>query len=239
MINSFSEWKDILTGEFLLLGLISRLFYKYPDDQEWYRSLFTDDVFLEVPFAADQDQTKMGLELMQKWGKQGITDESFEELKVDYTRLFIGVGKVPVPPYESVYFSEERLVFQERTLEVRAWYKRFGLEAEKKHKEPDDHIGLEFLFLANLASMGMEALEKEDQPRFNELLDAQREFLMIHPGAWGLTFCDLVASNAQTDFYSGLAFLTRGALTALSDMLDVKLTKDTSLGKTANRESGQ
>ena len=181
-----------------------------------------------MPFAADQDETKTGLELMQKWGKDGITDESFEKLHVDYTRLFIGVGKVLAPPYESVYFGEDRLMFQERTLEVREWYKRFGLEAEKKYVEPDDHIGLELLFLSHLASLGIQSLEKGDQAEFNKLLDAQREFLKMHPGTWALTWCGLVEMNAWTDFYKGLAHLTRGALSALAEVLEVKLVPQAS-----------
>ena len=222
MTNPSIDWKETLTGELLLLGLISRVVYSYPD-RAWYQSLYEEDVFSEVPFAADQDETKTGLELMQKWGKDGITDESFEKLHVDYTRLFIGVGKVLAPPYESVYFGEERLLFQERTLEVREWYKRFGLEAEKKYVEPDDHIGLELLFLSHLASLGIQSLENGDQTEFNKLLDAQREFLKKHPGTWALTWCGLVEMNARTDFYKGLAHLTRGALSALAEVLEVKL----------------
>jgi TorA maturation chaperone TorD len=226
MINpSATEWQEILMGETLLLSLISRVIYNYPD-RAWYQSLYEEDVFSEVPFAADKDETKTGLALMRKWGKDGITDESFEKLHVDYTRLFIGVGKVLAPPWESVHFGEERLMFQERTLEVRTWYRRFGLEAERKYKEPDDHIGLELLFLSHLATLGIQALEKEDQDRFNELLDAQREFFKMHPGTWALTWCGLVDRNAQTEFYKGLAHLTRGALSELSEILDAKLVKD-------------
>jgi putative dimethyl sulfoxide reductase chaperone len=226
MINpSATEWQEILMGETLILSLISRFIYNYPD-RAWYQSLYEEDVFSEVPFATDQDETKTGLALMQKWGKDGITDESFEKLHVDYTRLFIGVGKVLAPPWESVHFGEDRLIFQERTLEVRTWYRRFGLEVERKYKEPDDHIGLELLFLSHLASLGIQALEKQDQTRFNELLDAQREFIKMHPGTWALTWCGLVDRNAQTDFFKGLAHLTRGALSALSEILDAKLVKD-------------
>jgi putative dimethyl sulfoxide reductase chaperone len=226
MTNLSNEWKETLTGELLLLSLLGRVIYNYPNERAWYQSLFEDDLFSEVPFASDQDETKTGLGLIQQWGKAGITDLAFENMQADYTRLFIGIGKVLVPPYESVYFNEDRLVFQERTLEVRSWYLRFGLEAEKKKQEPDDHIGLELLFLSHLASLGIQALEKEDQPRFSELLDAQREFLKTHPGTWALSWCGLVQKNAQMDFYKGIAHLTRGALFSLSDVLHVALAKD-------------
>lgn len=226
MINpSPSEWQEILIGEALVLSLLSRVIYNYPD-RAWYQSLYDEDVFSEIPFTKDEHETKIGLGLMQKWGKEGITNESFEQLKVDYTRLFIGVGKVLASPFESVYFSEDRLLFQERTLEVRDWYRRFGLEAKNKYKEPDDHMGLELLFLSHLATLGTQALEREDQTRFNELLDAQSEFIKMHPGTWTLTWCGLIERNARTDFYKGLAHLVRGVVIGLSGMLDVKFAKD-------------
>ena len=221
-------WQETLTGEMLLLRTVGRIVYNYPNNEErtWLQSLIDEHVFSEVPFAADKDETKAGLEFLQNWEKNSIGDEAFENMRADYTRLFIGLDKVIAPPWESVYFGDERLVFQQRTLEVRAWYKRFGLEAERIHQEPDDHIGLELLFLSHLAALGIQALNEQDNARFEEILNAQREFFMQHPGAWALTWCGLVEENARTDFYKGLARLIRGALSALSEVLDVKLAKD-------------
>ncbi|MBU2611430.1 MAG: molecular chaperone TorD family protein [Chloroflexi bacterium] len=222
------EWQETLTGEMLLLELLGRVFYSYPENEErtWLQSLIDEDVFSEVPFAADKDETKASLEFLQNWGKNGIADEAFENMQADYTRLFIGPVKVLAPPWGSVHLGDDRLIFQQRTLEVRAWYKRFGLEAEKIHREPDDHIGLELLFLSHLAALGIQSLNEQDNARFEELLDAQREFFKKHLGLWALTWCGLVEENAQTDFYKGLAHLTRGALSALVEMLDVKSPKE-------------
>jgi putative dimethyl sulfoxide reductase chaperone len=221
------DWQETLTGEMLLLSLLGRIAYTYPGNEErpWLQSLIEEDVFLEAPFAVEEEETNTGLKLMQKWGKNGFSDELFEHMQADYTRLFIGPGKVIAAPCESVYFGEERLTFQEQTLDVRNWYRRFGLEAEKKYREPDDHIGLELLFLAHLAAQGIQALNEQDNTRFEEILKAQREFLMQHPGAWALTWCSLVEKNARTDFYIGLAHLIRGALAGLSEILDCKLTQ--------------
>lgn len=224
-----NEWQEILTGEILLLNLISRAVYFYPDDKQrgWLESLAAEDVFSEAPFASDHDDTKTGLQFLQKWAEKGLTREVFEDMQVDYTRLFLGPDKVIAAPWESVYFSEERLTFQEQTLGVRSWYHRFGLEAEKIHQEPDDHIGLELLFLSHLATLGIQALNEKDEVRFKENLEAQRGFINDHLGTWALDWCELVEENARTNFYKGMACLTRGALFALSDVLDIKLAKDT------------
>lgn len=222
--------QETLTGEMLLLNMLGRIFYTYPtnDERTWLQSLIDQDIFSEAPFAGDKNETKAGLKLLQNWAGQGLSDKGFKSLQADYTRLFIGLGEGFAAPWESVYFSEERLVFQQQTLEVRNWYRRFGLEAEKINREPDDHIGLELLFLSHLAALGLQALNEQDQARFDECWAAQRDFTRQHLGAWALTCCELVEANARTDFYKGLATLTRGALSELSELLDVPLTKDSS-----------
>lgn len=83
------------------------------------------------------------------------------------------VGKVLAPPWGSVYMSEERLVFQKETLEVRNWYREFGLAAENLYREPDDHIALELGFLAHLAKLEYEALKAKDVIRYQEIRQAQ------------------------------------------------------------------
>jgi TorA maturation chaperone TorD len=222
------DWPETLTGEMLLLNMLGRIFYTYPTNAErtWLQSLIDQDIFSDVPFAAEKGQTIAGLKLLQNWAKLGLSDEVFVSLTMDYTRLFIGLGEGFAAPWESVYFSEERLTFQEQTLQVRNWYRRFGLEAERINREPDDHIGLELLFLSHLAALGIQALDEQDQTRFEELWAAQRDFHQQHLGAWALAWCDLVEGNARTDFYKGLAALTRGALSELSELLEFKFTKD-------------
>ena len=73
-------------------------------------------------------------------------------------RAFSSSAKVLTPP-ESVYFSEERLVFQEETLQVREWYRRFDLQSVKLH-EPDDHVGLELTFWLILPNVAWQHLNK-------------------------------------------------------------------------------
>ncbi|MBL6983284.1 MAG: molecular chaperone TorD family protein [Anaerolineales bacterium] len=219
------ERGTILLGEALLFGLLGRILYDQLD-KAWLQSLIDEDVFSEAPFGAKQRETALGLDLLQKWSQEnsaGISDESFDEWRSDYTSLFVGVGEVLAPPWESVYFSEERLVFQEQTLQVREWYRRFGVEPEKLHKEPDDHIGLELTFVSYLSKLALQALEDQDEEKYEKLLDAQRQFISKHLLRWGTQWCNLVGEHARTDFYKGLAFLTRGALLALAEQYDIQI----------------
>jgi putative dimethyl sulfoxide reductase chaperone len=219
------DWGDALTGQVLSFNVLAKLIYVYPEIQ-WIESLIAEDIFVDVPFASAQPEVVAGLSLLQTWcgaNRGGLTLEAFDALRVDYTRLFIGPGKLLAPPWESIAFCEEQLVFQRETLEVREWYARYGLELINLHKEPDDHIGLELEFIAHLAKLGLQALEANDSKRFHELLDAQRQFLTEHPLRWAMEWANLVEQNAYTEFYRGVALLARGSLIELAMLLAVPL----------------
>ncbi len=209
---------DTLAGESLTFGLLGRLLYRYPD-RAWLQFLADEGVFSDVPFASKQPDMAAGLALMQDWASDsagGMAEEAFERLRADYTRLFIGPDRVLAPPWESVHLSVDRLLFQEQTLEVRAWYQRYGLAAARLHSEPDDHIGLELAFLSHLAMLGTDAIERQKHTELAELLDAQQSFLSDHPLKWAPAWCDAVATHAQTTFYRGIALMVRGALLELA-----------------------
>ena len=221
------DWETNLMGETLLYGLMSKILYSEPA-QEWLESLIQEDVFSEVPFAPKNPDVISGLDLMQKWSK-GFQSEKKEEmyidLQADYMHLMVGTADFETPPWESVYFSEDRAIFQEETLAVRSWYRRFGLASEKLYNEPDDHIALEISFIAHLASQGLEALKKNDDDTLEKLLQAQHDFLKEHLLQWGPAWCDLVYKNAQTDFYKGLALILQGGFTELKDIFDLEVSR--------------
>jgi TorA maturation chaperone TorD len=214
---------EALIAEQLTLSLLGKLWFEFPE-VEFIADLAAQGVFEEIPLGNEQSSVQEGLALLQAWAKEhkdGLPEEAFDAIRFDYTRLFIGPGKVLAPPWESVYFNETRSIFQEKTLEVREWYCRFGLESVKIRKEPDDHIGLELNFLAHLAGQAAAALEAQNQPEYESLLDAQRQFANQHLFAWFGGWFKLVEKYARTDFYRGLALVTRGALLEVSALLGI------------------
>lgn len=220
------EWIDLLSSEALLLGLLSKILYTYPE-RNFYQALATEGVFSGSPIGGEREDVREGLKLLQRWSESALpelSDEGLKELEVDYTRLFIGIGPVLAAPWESVYFSEERLLFQDSTLDVRSWYRRFDLEAENLNREPDDHIGLEIMFLARLAQIGREAVEKNDPPLFLRALETQRAFMGEHLLTWVEWWRQEVLAHAETIFFKGIALLTTGVLNELGRMFDVKVT---------------
>ncbi len=218
------ELSAVLMGEMLLFGLLGKALYSQPD-RAWLQSLIDEDVFSEIPFGSDQADIANGQKLLTRWcerNRSGLSEQVFLDIQADNARLFIGTGRVPAPVWESVYFSESRMVFQEETLQVRKWYRRFNLEPEKLNSEPDDHIGLEMAFVSHLAKLGLQELEQGGNG-LEELLAAQREFMSSHLLRWAPTWCAQVAQHAKTDLYRGLAWLTIGALRATADWLEIEV----------------
>ncbi len=231
LTNTLKELKPTILGGSLLFGLLGRILYA-DLDKDWLDTLIRDDVFSESPFGAEQTETRHGIELLQRWTNEncgGLETPQFKALQDDHLHLFIGLGKVLAPMWASVFFSEKKLLFQEQTLQIRDWYARFGLQAEKINREPDDHIGLEMLFVAHLASLALQAIEQDDENKLNEILQAQRDFLSGHLLRWGPAWAKLVKQHATTDFYRGIAHLTHGALLAIAETLQIEMPKEVRL----------
>lgn len=229
--NTINELKSTILGETLLFGLLGKILYA-DLDKKWLETLIREDVFSEVPFGAEQVETARGIELLQRWmneNRSGLEASQFKVLQDDHLHLFIGLGKVIAPMWSSVYFSENKLLFQEQTLQVRKWYARFGLQAERINREPDDHIGLEMLFIAHLASLALQVIEQDDEKKLDEILQAQHDFLSEHLLRWGPVWAKLVKQHAATDFYRGIAHLTHGTLIAIAESLQIKMPKEAAL----------
>ncbi len=221
MINESTDWGTFLVYEKIVVGLLGKLWFEYPEHL-FVENLAIERVFEEMPFAGEHPDVQVGLSLLQQWTERnqaGLSESEFDAIRSDYTRLFIGPGKVLAPPWESVYFNDTRTIFDERTLQVRDTYRRFGLEPVRVHQEPDDHVGLEMAFLAHLAGEALKGLEAGDEAELERLLAAQKEFASQHLFGWFGSWYKLVEEKARSDFYRGLALLSKGVLQEVSEIL--------------------
>ena len=192
-------------------GFLSRLFLA-PADADLCARLAEPGLLDEWPLEADA-ATAEGLRMLgSAGGAGGVEPTDPTALARDYQALFVGPGHLLATPYESVYRTVDRLLFDEPTLQVRATYRAFGLEAPRLNREPDDHLGLELNFLSHLCVRGLDALSQDDGPMLDSIFAAHSAFLTDHVLAWAPECLDLVAEHARTDFYRGVAALTRGAL---------------------------
>lgn len=147
--------------------------------------------------------------------------ETHALVKADYNALFVGPESMLAPPYESVHRSQEQLVFEQETFVVRAAYAEFDLAAPKLNQEPDDHIGLEFSFLAALAERALNAIDAADLPRVTTILAALSGFFTHHVLQWGPDFFAMVQEHAETEFYRGVSALSLGILEDAAALLQI------------------
>jgi len=141
------------------------------------------------------------------------TESTLTDLAVDYARIFLGVSRGSAAfPYESVYTSESRMFMQESRDEVLTVFRAEGLDRAEDFNEPEDHIALEFEFMAFLSQKTIDALQEGEDEDVVRYLEKQNAFLEEHILTWVPDFCRDVDRFAKTDFYKAAAKITQGFL---------------------------
>lgn len=207
--------------------LLGFLFYTKPGVQD-LEALRKNDVILSLLNLDLEDEIPGLTQLKDALAQLESYEHYYSQLRCDYQFLFEGPGKLLAPPWESVYLSAEKLIFEEQTMAVRQFYKHYNLQIANFGKEPDDHMGLELQFMAFLAEQSWQLLTKNELSPFHSVISAQKDFLQEHLLQWASLFADQVCLNAETSFYKGwglflpwylendLAFLNSYVLTKTS-----------------------
>jgi TorA maturation chaperone TorD len=119
-----------------------------------------------------------------------------ERVGREYFELFVGVGRGEISPYASYYLTG--FLHARPLAHLRQDLRRLGLEREKGHSEPEDHVATVCAVMALLAGGEIKAPAVTD-----------REFFETHMAPWiGRLFADL--EHAETaDFYARVGMLGR------------------------------
>jgi TorA maturation chaperone TorD len=167
----------------------------------------------------DEEELKEASRLMIKFVKEfkdlegEKKDASVIDLAAEYACLFLGVSERPVHLVESVYLSKDHLLYQEPYHEIIQAYKSLGFQKDKDFKEPEDHVAVEFEFMANLCRWTSKTLYNGELEKGAAFINLQREFLTDHIDRWVPLLCEQLEKEAASPFYKGLAHLTKGFVT--------------------------
>lgn len=141
-------------------------------------------------------------------------DPAFREevaaLQREWLRLFVGVGVPQASCFESFYVDPNGALLGANVLEVRRAYRRHGLQLERLHSEPDDHLGLMLGFLGHLAGLEARARRDGDGRLAEELAAEQDAFLSGHVLPWIAVWRYNVGKFATSDYYRGVGELAFG-----------------------------
>lgn len=132
-----------------------------------------------------------------------------DELRVQYTRLFMVPGDGYVKPWESVYATAEATLFTRRTLDVRATYESLGFQAQEKGHFPEDHLSMMLDFMAAVAERAYEAAAAGDDERAARLLDAQVAFAAKHLSNWLPKLVEALEAHDASGFFAACGRVTK------------------------------
>lgn len=149
----------------------------------------------------NEDMQEGYQEITEYLSTREANQDTLDELAVDYARIFLSAGVAQGKaafPYESVYTSKQHLIMQEAGSSAAAIYAEKGLKPRTDmYRVPEDHLGLLLEFMGRLC---------EDDT------STQEDFLKNHLGNWVPAFVQDVCKYASTDFYKGIAKITKGFL---------------------------
>ncbi|HLN59919.1 MAG TPA: molecular chaperone TorD family protein [Symbiobacteriaceae bacterium] len=207
------ELEAVLEARAFAYRMLANAFLAEPVREQIAALAATGAVSL-FPYAADSELVAQGVAEATAYlsAPANGTDAAFDALVWDYTRMFIGPGKLPAPPWESAYSNEDRLLFQEQTLAVRKAFRQYGLVLATAPSNPEDHIGLELEFLYHTGCVALEQAKARDVAGLERVLRDQQAFLNEHLLTWAPDFANDVAKSSTTGFYRGMARILSGFL---------------------------
>lgn len=135
-----------------------------------------------------------------------------DRLAADYAAIYL-VSSYGASPCESTWIDEDHLLCQDTMFQLRAIYRAAGLAAADWRRRPDDHLVLQFAYLAHaLRHAGNSA----DWRAIAKMMDE-------HLFRWLPDFCQRIATRCTTPFYAGLAMVTGEWAEGLRNLLAARL----------------
>lgn len=123
---------------------------------------------------------------------QAFALASIDELRIDYTRLFLGASSEYTRPYASSWLGGT-------SADALDLYAEAGIDVDLEFADLPDHVAVELEFLYRLLlAPGAPGL--------------RRRFVVEHLARWLPPFLEAVEKGAGTAFYAELACLTRAFL---------------------------
>ncbi|CAD6491791.1 MAG: Chaperone protein TorD [Candidatus Argoarchaeum ethanivorans] len=206
-----SETEDVLMVRKALYGFLYRMYLEEPPRELAEDIINKKFIGSEGTLSSCKDIGDGFFYLMKLVEKYNDVDTLHEQMVDEYTRLFIGPHRLPVQPYESSWINGER--FGRSLLEVKKDYLSAGIVKSKDYPEPEDCIAFELKFMHYLCA---EELSADSNEQLLKCLNLQRDFLHRHLLKWVPAFCDALYESELSDFYKGVAKITKSFL-ALDD----------------------
>lgn len=142
------------------------------------------------------------------------TAEMLEDLAADYAKTFLAAddaaGKAAFP-YESVYTGNDSQFGGSVQMNLNAEYASKGFSMrEDMFRIMEDHVGLEFCYMAELLKEQAAAIEAGEEKDSDKLSKDQKKFFKRHLNNWVNMFANDIYKYSERDFYKSIARITIG-----------------------------
>ena len=171
---------ETMKGAHVSFALAAQLVQQEPDEA-WVRTCIGQALFGAAPFGMDDPAVAGGLERLSAWCAAAKADvaEGAAAIRREWLRLFVGLGTPEAPVWEAVYTEPEATMRGRSTLAVRAAYRAWGLEFERKAHEPEGakdrrpvFFALMFVFLSAMFLLPFRAADAG--------VDGEHDLSLIH-----------------------------------------------------------
>lgn len=193
----------------------------------YYKPLTQDQIerIANGSLAALSDANKLlsdGLHDMER-ALSKRTTSTRQELAVDFTAAFAGTSSWKgryATPYESVFTSEEGLLFQDAYHEVHRLYRRGCVRKSEGYDFPDDHLSFLCEFQTVLSKRALQALDAGEADTAREQILLSKAVLDEHILSWFDDFAELALCILKTRFYRGVLKMSKGFFLLDAEVLD-------------------
>ncbi|MDR9827268.1 molecular chaperone TorD family protein [Vibrio sp. FNV 38] len=201
---------ETFIGITLVSQLLYRLLHQAPTN-EFLSLLYDEQLFSDWPLELNNNTLQQGLSLLAE-------RPNLSAINNDFAALFIGPNKLKAAPWASVYLNEEQITFGEQTLAIREFYTQFGVAIDTGEREPEDHIGLIFSFIAHLCELTAQQFDTNENTQVCPITT----FLTDHVLTWAPRMLQTMKQNADTPYYQGIALVAEGTLRQLAQLVNAQ-----------------
>ena len=177
---------------------IFSLLFKVPNEQTWQNCTSLKDLhdylrFLKVP----------GYERFTVIDSE-MQNVNFEDVSVEFAKLFFGPFEVLVPPYGSCYIESTKQVMQESTIKVKDYYNNYGVNVEEGFNDLPDHIVPELEFMYYLLYNEVEH-DPEDEISIEQYQDASKDFFKKYLIKFAIELSESIIDKTELKIFKEIA----------------------------------
>lgn len=138
-----------------------------PLDEEYFLHMSKSNMFCVI-------NSKNSDNLEDFFGSK-IDQDTLKQIQSEYDRLFVGPHSLEAPPWRSIYVGDERIIFDENTLELKEYIAEDEIVFVLDSKVPEDHIGY---LLEYLSIMYVRLADNESKKTMSRMVEFIEKFLL-------------------------------------------------------------